>query len=180
MTVRTLTATVFLYYYDRTYDKQPGAKTSERRLNILERAAYNVTTSSDPISYRNLPKKMKLPSSQQTTSFLCSCVQRNLSTLGILSSPRETTKFSSTNETAQIWTWLLLTKMLQMHLSKYPRATRTQSIVRVHSCKKPHTSTMCSRFKSFPSLIRTRLQCPTNTPFTARMLRAIRQHRKHY
>ncbi len=39
----------FLYYYDRNYDKQPGAKTSERRLNILERAAYNVTTSSDPI-----------------------------------------------------------------------------------------------------------------------------------
>jgi translation initiation factor 3 subunit D len=39
----------FLYYYDRTYDKQPGAKTSERKLNVLERAAYNVTTSSDPI-----------------------------------------------------------------------------------------------------------------------------------
>lgn len=39
----------FLYYYDRTYDKQPGAKTSERKLNVLERAAYNVTTSSDPV-----------------------------------------------------------------------------------------------------------------------------------
>ncbi|KAF2836202.1 eukaryotic translation initiation factor 3 subunit D [Patellaria atrata CBS 101060] len=39
----------FLYSYDRTYDKQPGAKTSERKLNVLERAAYNVTTSSDPI-----------------------------------------------------------------------------------------------------------------------------------
>ncbi|KAF2432881.1 eukaryotic translation initiation factor 3 subunit D [Tothia fuscella] len=39
----------FLYYYDRSYDKQPGAKTSEKRLNVLERAAYNVTTSSDPI-----------------------------------------------------------------------------------------------------------------------------------
>lgn len=39
----------FLYYYDRTYDKQPGAKTSERKLNVLERAAYNVTTSNDPI-----------------------------------------------------------------------------------------------------------------------------------
>ncbi|KAE9966771.1 hypothetical protein EG328_003693 [Venturia inaequalis] len=39
----------FLYYYDRVYDKQPGAKTSERKLNVLERAAYNVTTSSDPI-----------------------------------------------------------------------------------------------------------------------------------
>jgi translation initiation factor 3 subunit D len=39
----------FLYYYDRSYDKQPGAKTSERRLNVLDRAAYNITTSSDPI-----------------------------------------------------------------------------------------------------------------------------------
>ncbi|KAF2681852.1 translation initiation factor eIF-3, subunit D [Lentithecium fluviatile CBS 122367] len=39
----------FLYYYDRNYDKQPGAVTSQRKLNVLERAAYNVTTSSDPI-----------------------------------------------------------------------------------------------------------------------------------
>ncbi len=39
----------FLYYYDRTYDKQPGSKTSEKKLNVIERAAYNVTTSSDPI-----------------------------------------------------------------------------------------------------------------------------------
>jgi translation initiation factor 3 subunit D len=39
----------FLYYYDRAYDKQPGAKTSERKLAVLERAAYNVTSSSDPI-----------------------------------------------------------------------------------------------------------------------------------
>lgn len=39
----------FLYYYDKAYDRQPGAKTSERKLNVLERAAYNVTTSSDPI-----------------------------------------------------------------------------------------------------------------------------------
>ncbi|OAG21805.1 eukaryotic translation initiation factor 3 subunit D [Alternaria alternata] len=39
----------FLYYYDRSYDKQPGARTSERKLNVLDRAAYNVTTSSDPI-----------------------------------------------------------------------------------------------------------------------------------
>ena len=39
----------FLYYYDRSYDKQPGAKTSERKLNVIERAAYSVTTSSDPI-----------------------------------------------------------------------------------------------------------------------------------
>jgi len=39
----------FLYYYDRSYDKQPGAPTSVRKLNVLERAAYNVSTSHDPI-----------------------------------------------------------------------------------------------------------------------------------
>lgn len=38
----------FLYYYDRTYDKQP-VKGSERKLNVIDRAAYNVTTSSDPV-----------------------------------------------------------------------------------------------------------------------------------
>ncbi|OAA64332.1 Eukaryotic translation initiation factor 3, subunit 7 [Niveomyces insectorum RCEF 264] len=38
----------FLYYYDRSYDKQP-VKTTERKLTVLDRAAYNVTTSSDPI-----------------------------------------------------------------------------------------------------------------------------------
>ncbi|KAI5370563.1 Putative eukaryotic translation initiation factor 3 subunit D [Septoria linicola] len=39
----------FLYYYDRSYDKQPGAPTSIRKLTVLDRAAYNVTTSSDPV-----------------------------------------------------------------------------------------------------------------------------------
>jgi translation initiation factor 3 subunit D len=39
----------FLYYYDRSYDKQPGAVTSVRKLTVLDRAAYNVTTSSDPV-----------------------------------------------------------------------------------------------------------------------------------
>ena len=39
----------FLYYYDRSLDKQPGAPTSVRKLNVLERAAYNVSTSMDPI-----------------------------------------------------------------------------------------------------------------------------------
>lgn len=38
----------FLYYYDRSYDKPP-VKNTERKLNVLDRAAYNVTTSSDPI-----------------------------------------------------------------------------------------------------------------------------------
>ncbi len=38
----------FLYYYDRSYDKQP-VKTAERKLNVMDRAAYNVTTSSDPV-----------------------------------------------------------------------------------------------------------------------------------
>lgn len=39
----------FLYYYDRNFDKQPGAPTSTRKLTVLDRAAYNVTTSSDPV-----------------------------------------------------------------------------------------------------------------------------------
>ena len=38
----------FLYYYDRTYDKLP-VKNTERKLNVVDRAAYNVSTSSDPI-----------------------------------------------------------------------------------------------------------------------------------
>lgn len=38
----------FLYYYDRAYDKAP-AKNMERKLQSLDRAAYNVTTSADPV-----------------------------------------------------------------------------------------------------------------------------------
>lgn len=38
----------FLYYYDRSYDKAPS-KATERKLQSLERAAYNVTTTSDPV-----------------------------------------------------------------------------------------------------------------------------------
>ncbi|MCJ1280909.1 hypothetical protein MMC26_000226 [Xylographa opegraphella] len=38
----------FLYYYDRSYDKPP-VKNTERKLNVVDRIAYNVTTSSDPI-----------------------------------------------------------------------------------------------------------------------------------
>lgn len=38
----------FLYYYDRSYDKPP-LKSTERKLNVIDRAAYNVTTSLDPI-----------------------------------------------------------------------------------------------------------------------------------
>lgn len=39
----------FLYTYDRTYDKQPGAPTSIKKLTVLDRAAYNVSTSHDPV-----------------------------------------------------------------------------------------------------------------------------------
>lgn len=39
----------FLYYYDRSFDKQPGAPNSVRKLQVLDRAAYNVSTSHDPI-----------------------------------------------------------------------------------------------------------------------------------
>lgn len=38
----------FLYYYDRSYDKPP-VKNTERKLNVVERVIYNVTTSADPI-----------------------------------------------------------------------------------------------------------------------------------
>ncbi|KZZ94834.1 eukaryotic translation initiation factor 3 [Moelleriella libera RCEF 2490] len=38
----------FLYYYDRSFDKQP-AKGAEKKLTALDRAAFNVTTSSDPV-----------------------------------------------------------------------------------------------------------------------------------
>lgn len=38
----------FLHYYDRSFDKSV-AKSSDRKLNVVDRAAYNVTTSSDPI-----------------------------------------------------------------------------------------------------------------------------------
>ncbi|KAL2263709.1 hypothetical protein VTK26DRAFT_5565 [Humicola hyalothermophila] len=38
----------FLNYYDRSYDKQP-VKSAERKLAVIDRAVYNVTTSSDPV-----------------------------------------------------------------------------------------------------------------------------------
>lgn len=38
----------FLYYYDRAFDKPP-VKNTERKLQSLDRAAYNVTTSQDPV-----------------------------------------------------------------------------------------------------------------------------------
>ncbi|KAI9898975.1 hypothetical protein N3K66_005436 [Trichothecium roseum] len=38
----------FLYHYDRSYDKPP-VKGTEKKLTAIDRAAYNVTTSSDPI-----------------------------------------------------------------------------------------------------------------------------------
>ena len=38
----------FLYYYDRSFDKPP-VKNAERKLNVKERAVYNITTSMDPI-----------------------------------------------------------------------------------------------------------------------------------
>jgi len=38
----------FLYYYDRSYDKAP-VKNTERKLQALDRAEYNVTTSADPV-----------------------------------------------------------------------------------------------------------------------------------
>lgn len=38
----------FLYYYNRAFDKPP-VRNTDRKLQSLDRAAYNVTTSSDPV-----------------------------------------------------------------------------------------------------------------------------------
>ncbi|KAJ5926205.1 hypothetical protein N7516_007978 [Penicillium verrucosum] len=38
----------FLHYYDKSYDKPP-VKNAERRMQAVDRAAYNVTTSQDPV-----------------------------------------------------------------------------------------------------------------------------------
>lgn len=38
----------FVHYYDRSYDK-PAVKSAERKLVPIDRAAYNVTTSLDPV-----------------------------------------------------------------------------------------------------------------------------------
>ncbi|KAI1266772.1 eukaryotic translation initiation factor 3 subunit D [Xylariaceae sp. FL1019] len=38
----------FLYNYDRSFDKPP-VKSAERRLQAIDRATYNVTTTSDPV-----------------------------------------------------------------------------------------------------------------------------------
>jgi translation initiation factor 3 subunit D len=38
----------FLYFYDRSFDKQP-VKGMEKKLTAIDRAAFNVTTSSDPV-----------------------------------------------------------------------------------------------------------------------------------
>lgn len=38
----------FLHYYDRTYDR-PATKQNEKKLTVVDRASYNVTTSSDPV-----------------------------------------------------------------------------------------------------------------------------------
>ncbi|KAI4224830.1 MAG: hypothetical protein L6R40_008412 [Gallowayella cf. fulva] len=45
----------FLYYYDRVYDRPP-VKNNERKLNVVDRAAYNVTTSQDPIIHELVEK----------------------------------------------------------------------------------------------------------------------------
>lgn len=38
----------FLHFYDKTYDKAPP-KGQDRKLTVVERASYNVTTSQDPV-----------------------------------------------------------------------------------------------------------------------------------
>lgn len=56
----------FLYAYDRSFDKQP-VKGAERKLTALDRAAFNVTASSDPII-------QELAEKNEATIFATDCV----------------------------------------------------------------------------------------------------------
>ena len=68
----------FLYFYDRVYDKQPGAKTSERKLNVIDRAAYNVTTSSDPIINELAEKEEATIYATDTVLSMLMCAPRSV------------------------------------------------------------------------------------------------------
>ena len=68
----------FLYFYDRAYDKQPGAKTSERKLNVIDRAAYNVTTSSDPIINELAEKEEATIYATDTVLSMLMCAPRSV------------------------------------------------------------------------------------------------------
>ena len=75
----------FLYYYDRNFDKQPGAKTSERKLAVLERAAYNVAQPRATRSFTSCPRRTRARYSRRTPSCPWSCARRAACTRGIWS-----------------------------------------------------------------------------------------------
>ena len=68
----------FLYFYDRAYDKQPGAKTSERKLNVIDRAAYNVSTSNDPIINELAEKEEATIYATDTVLSMLMCAPRSV------------------------------------------------------------------------------------------------------
>ena len=68
----------FLYFYDRAYDKQPGAKTSERKLNVIDRAAYNVSTSNDPILNELAEKEEATIYATDTVLSMLMCAPRSV------------------------------------------------------------------------------------------------------
>ncbi|EJT81234.1 eukaryotic translation initiation factor 3 subunit D [Gaeumannomyces tritici R3-111a-1] len=67
----------FLYSYDRSYDK-PAVKAAERRLVPLDRAAYNVTTSSDPIIQELAEKDEATIFATDSTLSMLMCATRSV------------------------------------------------------------------------------------------------------
>ncbi|KAL8371079.1 hypothetical protein RB595_001099 [Gaeumannomyces hyphopodioides] len=67
----------FLYPYDRSYDK-PAVKSAERKLVPLDRAAYNVTTSSDPIIQELAEKDMATIFATDSTLSMLMCATRSV------------------------------------------------------------------------------------------------------
>ncbi|KLU89263.1 eukaryotic translation initiation factor 3 subunit D [Magnaporthiopsis poae ATCC 64411] len=72
-----ITSYGFLYSYDRSYDK-PAVKSAERRLVPLDRAAYNVTTSSDPIIQELADKDEATIFATDSTLSMLMCATRSV------------------------------------------------------------------------------------------------------
>lgn len=67
----------FLYYYDRSFDKPP-VKGAERKLQSLERAAYNVTTSQDPVIHELAEKDAAMVFATSDILSMLMCATRSV------------------------------------------------------------------------------------------------------
>ncbi|OAA39689.1 eukaryotic translation initiation factor 3 [Metarhizium rileyi] len=67
----------FLYYYDRSFDKQP-VKGAEKKLTAIDRAAYNVTTSSDPVIQELAEKEVATIFATDTILSMLMCSPRSV------------------------------------------------------------------------------------------------------